>query len=40
VILAEVLRKSTKLVRFGKTKVDEGAKLQAIYLAEYKYDKE
>jgi len=40
VIMAEVLRKSTKIERFCKVKVDEGAKLQAIFLAQFKYEKE
>ena len=40
VLLAEVLRKSTKLERFCKIKVDSSAKLQAIYLGQFKHEKE
>ena len=37
-LLAEMLRKSTKLERFCKIKVEESSRLDAIFLAEYKYD--
>ena len=40
VILADVLRKSTKIKRFNKIEVTEKAKLEAIWLAQYKYEKE
>ena len=40
VILADVLRKSTKLVRFCKVEINEKAKLEAIWLSQYRYEKE
>jgi len=40
VILADVLRKSTKITRFNKIDVTESHKLESIWLAQYKYEKE
>ena len=40
VIMADVLRRSTKLERFCKIKVTESSKLEAIYLAQFRYEKE
>lgn len=40
VIMADVLRKSTKLERFCKVSVEESSKLEAIYLAQFRYEKE
>jgi len=40
VILAEVLRKSTKLERFNKVQVGEDHKLKSVFLAQYKYETE
>jgi len=38
VILAEVLRKNAKLLRFNEVNVTDSARLEAIFLAQYRYD--